>query len=117
MTGADLRRLALGLSGTTEAPHFDRSAFKVARTYATLAADGLTANLKLAPNEQAFKSLLAPDAFQAVPNAWGAQGWTTVRLDRLTEAELADALAIAWRHAVPARKAAARRRRPAGRGA
>ena len=36
-TGKDLRRLALALEGTTEAPHFDRAAFKVARTYVTTA--------------------------------------------------------------------------------
>ncbi|HEY8564194.1 MAG TPA: MmcQ/YjbR family DNA-binding protein [Beijerinckiaceae bacterium] len=110
MTGKDLRRVALGLAGTTEAAHFDRSAFKVTRIYATLAADGLTANLKVTPDEQAFKSLLAPEAFQAVPNAWGAQGWTTIRLDRLTEAELADALALAWRHAATKTTRALRRR-------
>ena len=36
-TGKDLRRMALSLEGTTEAPHFDRAAFKVARIYVTLA--------------------------------------------------------------------------------
>ena len=49
--GKDLRRIALSLEGTTEAPHFDRAAFKVARIYATLAAGGRTANLKLSPDE------------------------------------------------------------------
>jgi hypothetical protein len=39
-TAKDLRRIALSLDGTTEAPHFDRTAFKVRRIYATLAADG-----------------------------------------------------------------------------
>src|SRR2546421_923196 len=33
----DFRWIALALAGTTEAPHFDRVAFKVARIYATLA--------------------------------------------------------------------------------
>ena len=32
----DLRRIALSLAGTSEAPHFDRAAFKVARIYVTL---------------------------------------------------------------------------------
>jgi hypothetical protein len=44
-TAKDLRRIALSLEGTSEAPHFDRMAFKVARIYATLKADGKTANL------------------------------------------------------------------------
>jgi hypothetical protein len=96
----DFRRIALSLHGTTEAPHFDRAAFKVARIYATLAADGRTANLKLSPDEQEFKCLLAPKAFAAVPNAWGKQGWTTVTLSAVSAAELKVALEMAWQHAV-----------------
>ena len=106
-TADDLRRLALALDGTVEAPHFDRAAFKVARIYATLAADGLAANFRFTPDEQAFKCMLAPDAFTPIANAWGRQGWTTGRLSELTEADLADALATAWRHALPGK---ARRR-------
>lgn len=103
-TGKDLRRLALALEGTTEAPHFDRAAFKVARTYVTLAADAKTANFKFTPDEQEFKCLLAPEAFAAVPNAWGRQGWTTATLVKLSVAELKDALETAWRHAVEKKK-------------
>lgn len=104
-TSARLRALALALEGTTAAPHFDRTAFKVARIYATLAADRATANLKFTPDEQALKCLTHPQAFAPVPNAWGTQGWTTARLDALTDDELAAALETAWRHAVPKPKA------------
>src|SRR5918992_1022096 len=69
-TGEDLRRLALSLEGTVEAPHFDRAAFKVARIYVTLAADSATANFKFTPDEQEFKCMMAPEAFSPVPNAW-----------------------------------------------
>ena len=100
-TGAELRKAALALEGTVEAPHFDRSAFKVSRIYATLSADGLTANLKFRPDEQEFKCMLAPSAFAAVPNAWGRQGWTTVLLAELSERELVSALERAWKHALP----------------
>ena len=86
-TARDLRRIALSLEGTSEAPHFDRAAFKVARTYVTLAQDG-TANFKFTPDEQEFKCMLAPEAFSPVPNAWGKQGWTTARLAKLSVAEL-----------------------------
>ena len=81
-TAADVRRIALSLEGTTEAPHFDRAAFKVARIYATLAADGASMNLKLKPEEQEFKCTMAPEAFSPIPNGWGRQGWTVVDLDR-----------------------------------
>ncbi|MBI3434827.1 MAG: MmcQ/YjbR family DNA-binding protein [Proteobacteria bacterium] len=100
----DMRRIARTLSGTTEAPHFDRTAFKVAKIYATLASDGQTANLKLAPEEQEFKCLLAPDVFAPLPNAWGKQGWTTTRLAALDVAELSNAIEMAWRHALPKKR-------------
>jgi hypothetical protein len=101
----DLRRIALSLDGTIEAPHFDRTAFKVARIYATLAADGLSANLMLAPDEQELKCLTAPDAFSPVPNAWGKQGWTTAQLAALSSEELKVALEMAWTHAMPRKRA------------
>jgi hypothetical protein len=97
--GDDLRRIALSLAGTSEAPHFDRAAFRVARIYATLAADGLTANLKLSSEEQEFKCMMAPEAFTPVANAWGRQGWTTVTLAALNKPELAQVLEMAWQHA------------------
>lgn len=98
-TSHDFRRIALSLEGTSEAPHFDRAAFKVARIYATLAADGLTANVKFTPEEQEFKSMMAPQAFAPVRNAWGRQGWTTIVLEAIDLSELSDALETAWRHA------------------
>lgn len=109
-SAADLRRLALLLDGTTEAPHFDRTAFKVARIYVTLAADGATANFKFAPDEQELKCLTLPGSFAPVDNAWGRQGWTTGTLNSLTMADLTSALEAAWVHALPKPKASKRRR-------
>jgi hypothetical protein len=103
-TADDVRRIALSLDGTTEAPHFDRTAFKVARIFATLAADGRSLNLKFTPDQQALKCTVAPAAFAAIPNAWGQQGWTTAQLSVLTIEELEDALKMAWRHAQPRRQ-------------
>ena len=97
-TADDLRRIALSLDGTTEAPHFERAAFKAQRIYVTLAPDGRTANFKFAPDEQEFKCMMAPEAFSPIPNAWGRQGWTVCDLGKLTEPELRAALEIAWTH-------------------
>lgn len=99
-TGKDLHRLALALDGTAEAPHFDRTAFKAARIYVTLAADGRTANFKFAPDEQEFKCMMAPEAFTPVPKGWGRMGWTTATLSKLSVAELKSALETAYAHAV-----------------
>jgi hypothetical protein len=109
---ADLRRIALSLDGTTEAPHFDRAAFRAARIYATLAPDGLTANFKFTPDEQELKCAVASDAFERIPNAWGRQGWTTATLAKLSVEELEAALRMAFAHTQPVarpRKRAARK--------
>ncbi|MCB1383747.1 MAG: MmcQ/YjbR family DNA-binding protein [Notoacmeibacter sp.] len=103
-TANDLRTLALSLQGTVEAPHFDRSAFRVKRIYATLPPDGLTANLKLAPDEQQMQCLMAPHALAPVPNKFGLQGWTTVTLAALSRDELGHVLTMAWHHALPVQK-------------
>jgi hypothetical protein len=99
----DFTRIALGLAGTVAAPHFDRTAFKVKRTFATLAADGQSANLKFTPEEQEFKCLLAPDVFTALDNGWGRQGWTTLNIALASEEEVGAALTMAHLHAVPAK--------------
>jgi len=99
-TGKDLRRMALSLEGTVHAPHFDRTAFKVARTYVTLSADGRSANFKFTPDEQDLKCMLAPEAFAPLPNKWGQNGWTAAKLSKLSAAELKSALETAWAHAV-----------------
>jgi hypothetical protein len=103
-TATDLRRLALALEGTTEAPHFDRTAFKVARIYVTMAPDKRTANFVFTLDEQALKCMVAPDAFEPVPNAWGKKGWTTATLAKLSMPELKAALAMAHAHAQPKKK-------------
>jgi hypothetical protein len=103
-TAKDLRRIALSLQGTIEAPHFDRAAFKVARIYVTLAADGKTANFMFTPDEQEFKCMMLPEAFAPVPNAWGKRGATTGRLSKLAIADLKAALDMAWSHALPGKR-------------
>ena len=97
-TADDVTRIATALEGTMVAPHMDRTAFKVRRIYATLAADGNTANLKLLPDEQQLKCLTHPAAFAPVNGGWGQQGWTTLTLTELTPDELEDALKMAWMH-------------------
>ena len=95
---ADFRRIALSFAGVAEYLHFDRRALKARVTFATLAPDELTANIKFAPDEQALKCAVAPEAFAALDNAWGRQGWTRATLAALSEPELGAALEMAWRH-------------------
>jgi len=94
----EFEAIAMSLEGTVQAPHLDRTAFKVKRIYATLAADGKSANLKFLPDEQELRCLTHPQAFAAVDNAWGRQGWTMVDLAKVDARELRAALETAWRH-------------------
>jgi hypothetical protein len=89
-------------------PHFDRTAFKVKRIYATLAGDEKPANLMFATDEQAFKCALAAETFSVIPNAWGARA-TTLELSKVSVAELRDTLTIAWKHAVLAKPSRSRK--------
>jgi len=96
-TPADLlREAALSLPGTTEAPHFDRQAFRVKRIYCTLAPSGESANLRLTPEDQEHGCGLLPGALSPVPNRWGARGWTEVKLADIDPADLAIVLRLAW---------------------
>jgi hypothetical protein len=111
-SAAQVRRIALSFEGTTEAPHFDRTAFKVARIFATLAADGRSLNLGLKPDEQEFKCMAAPDVFMPVPGGWGRQGWTTIALAKIGVPELKQSLEMAWRHALRKKRAPKGRTKP-----
>lgn len=93
-------RMAMALPQVTSAPHFDRTAFKVKRTFATLAGDGRSVNLKLTPDEQEFKCQLAPEVFRPIDNGWGRQGWTVMDLAAATKADVQAALEMAYAHAV-----------------
>ena len=104
-TGADLRRIALSLEGVSEAPHFDRAAFRYAKIFVTLAADGKSANFKYAPDQQEFKCMLDPAAFSPVPGGWGRMGYTTAILEKHDEQSLRAALEMAYGNALPKPKA------------
>jgi hypothetical protein len=99
---ADFRRIALSFEGAGEYPHFDRRAFKARVTFATLAPDELSANIKFAPDEQALKCMAR--RLRGARQRLGRRGGTRATLAALSEAELKAALDMAWRHAAPKAK-------------
>ena len=98
--------IALSFPEAVAAPHFDRTAFKVKKIFATLHQASLTANLKLAPGDQAAFCAIDASVMYPVPNKWGLQGWTTVVLETVDEDLLVDALTCAYIANVPAKLAA-----------
>ncbi len=99
---ARARELALALPGASEAPHFDRLAFRTVRKmFATLHAEGGDINLLFTPDLRDFFCEQAPEAFAPVPGGWGLRGATRCDLAAVDEATLTSALIAAHGLAVP----------------
>jgi len=106
VTTAKARKLALALPEASEAPHFDRAAFRTPRRiFATMAADGASVNFMFDPEQQEFWCENEPAAFAPVPGGWGKMGATTCLLAKLDEATFKSALNAAHARAmVPPKK-------------
>jgi hypothetical protein len=109
MTEKDFRRIALGMKDAIESAHMGHPDFRVHnRIFATLHADLKYGMVNLTPEQQARFVADAPDAFKPESGAWGVQGSTAVRLDRVEEDMLGEAMTLAWRNT--SEKATARRK-------
>lgn len=96
ITAEQFRDIATSFEAVTQKPHFDRIAFSVHRSFATIAADQKTANLLLTPQQQEARCAIEPTIFTPVPNKWGAQGWTVITLANADELTARAALKDAW---------------------
>lgn len=92
------RRIALSLSGTTEQPHFEKTAFKIIgkNIFATLLESDGTANIKLPEKDQLVFCEINTSAIHPVPDKFGSKGWTTFHLDEVADEIVSDALYIAY---------------------
>ena len=80
------RKLLLRFDDVSEAPHFDRAAFRTPRRiFATLAGDGRDVNFMFDPLAQETFCDMAPDALAPVPGGWGRLGWTRCDLKKVDE--------------------------------
>jgi hypothetical protein len=99
---ARARELALALPQASEAPHFDRIAFRTPRKiFATLNASAGDLNLMFDPDLRDFFCEQAPEALTPVPGGWGRKGATRCDLRRVDEATLHSALRAAHQLAAP----------------
>lgn len=91
------RQLALSFPGTTESPHFERTSFRAGKKiFATLAEAEELACLMLSPEDQDVFVAMGKGTVYPVPNKWGEQGATYVRLADVEDALLKDALEAAY---------------------
>lgn len=102
MTSREFQQRALALPEATEAPHFERTSFRVRnKIFATLAPEKAEAVLKLSPVDQAVFTGNGGGAIYPVPNKWGQQGWTIVELEAVEGTLLEAALACAYKGVAP----------------
>jgi hypothetical protein len=87
---------ALAFNGVVAVPHFDRTAFKANKIFATLHEPSGTANLKFTVFNQTEFCNFMPDLFNPLPNKWGLQGWTLFYLEKAENDILFTALETAY---------------------
>jgi hypothetical protein len=111
LTAARARKLLLGLANVSEAPHFDRMAFRTPRRiFATLAGDGGDVNFMFDPFEQEMFCEMAPRALAPVPGGWGRMGATRCDLKEVEQATFVAASEAAHaRASAPRNKGRAKR--------
>jgi hypothetical protein len=99
---ARARELALALPEASEAPHFDRLAFRTPRKmFATLSTAAGDLNLMFDPDLRDFFCEQAPEAMAPVPGGWGQRGATRCDLRVVDEPTLMSALKAAHQLAAP----------------
>ena len=90
------RALALSFPEATEAPHFEKTAFKVKKIFATLDEKAGLACLLLSPADQSAFCTFDTSIIYPVPNKWGLGGATYVLLSKVKKDILLDALTCAY---------------------
>lgn len=96
------RKMVASLPETSEAPHHDKTSFKVKnKIFATYNPAFDRACLKFSEVDQNIFSLAANNIIYPVPNKWGKNGWTLVMLEKLDSEQFNDALIAAYCEVAP----------------
>ena len=104
---ARARKLLLRFDNVSEAPHFDRVAFRTPRRiFATLAGDGRDVNFMFDPLAQETFCEMAPRRLAPVAGGWGRMGWTRCDLKKVDEAVFVAAAEAAYDRASQPRNGA-----------
>lgn len=96
------RQIALSFPETSEAPHFEKTSFRVAKKiFATVDIKNQQACIKLSEIDQNVFSAFDKSIIFPVPNKWGKQGWTYIDLTKVRKDMLTDALTTAYCEVAP----------------
>jgi hypothetical protein len=107
ITAEDVRKICLSFEETSEAPHFERTSFRVKnKIFVTMDAEGRQTCLMLSPVDQSVFTDADPENIYPVPNAWGKKGATFVELKKIRKSLFKDAVASAYCKVAPPKLAA-----------
>jgi hypothetical protein len=102
ISNAAFRKLALSFEETSEAPHFDKTAFRVKKKiFVTFDEKARRITVKLSAVDQSTFCLFNKTIIYPVPNKWGTHGWTHVELKTVPREMLTDILTTAYCEAAP----------------
>ena len=94
---ADVRRLALALPEATEAPHFDRTSFRVRdKIFATVDPDGSGMNIFVADEQREIMTKVDPQAYET--RMWGKSGYLRCHAECNSAST---SRALAWQRKAP----------------
>lgn len=96
------RSFSLSFPETTEAPHFEKTSFRVRKKiFATYDSRTEFACLKLSEKDQDLFCLFDSKLIFPVQNKWGKQGWTFAKIGDLDEELIKDLLCAAYNQVAP----------------
>jgi predicted DNA-binding protein (MmcQ/YjbR family) len=102
ITPEKFRNLALSFEGAEEAPHFEKTSFRIAKKiFATLNEKEDRATLKLSAIDQSVFCSFNASIIFPVPTAWGKQGWTHIILSLIPEEMVEDILTCSFCEVAP----------------
>jgi GNAT superfamily N-acetyltransferase/predicted DNA-binding protein (MmcQ/YjbR family) len=105
MTPDDFRALALSLPFAVESGHMGHTDFRVeSKIFASFNTAETEGNLKLEPGRLQALVSQRPEVYAAHNGAWGAQGWTRIKLEAATREEVLAALWVSWRLVAPKKR-------------
>lgn len=96
---------ALALADVTEAPHFDKTSFRIRKKiFATLDGKKKRLAVKLSAIDQSVFCSYDASIIYPVSGAWGKQGFTFVELEKVRKTMCKDALRSAYNNVVNGKK-------------
>ena len=102
VTIQEARSWALDLPEAVEAPHFEKTSFRVKKKiFATIDIPKQIVVVKLSEIEQSVFCDPKHSVIYPVSGAWGKQGWTMIALKKVRKTMFKDALKTSYQNVAP----------------